>query len=213
VSLLKVSDKSSRSSPSTSQINLPPQTQADRPLPQPSETVQPLKKTGTTKRKPKAEVLAERITHALPDNPTKKSTEINEPAKIDRPRVPVGYFTVGSTKDDVLDIQGTPSSFSEYSWHFGLSRVDFQNGKVTSWYNSPLDPLEVKMLPNASASASAGYFTVGSTKDEVLLTQGTPTSFGEYSWHFGLSRVDFQNGKVTSWYNSPLDPLKVNLQK
>jgi hypothetical protein len=68
------------------------------------------------------------------------------------------------------------------------------------------------MVPDSEADAGAaksrGYFTVGSTKDEVLALQGTPTSFNEVQWSYGLSHVSFQNGRVTSWYVSPLNSLK-----
>ena len=51
------------------------------------------------------------------------------------------YFTRGSHLDDVLRIQGTPSSINRYSDHeiswYGSSRVEIslQNGRVTEWSN------------------------------------------------------------------------------
>jgi hypothetical protein len=56
-------------------------------------------------------------------------------------------------------------------------------------------------------SNAGGYFTLGSTKDEVLAAQGTPTEVGEYRWSYGLSTVNFRNDRVTYWkviYGSPL---------
>ena len=123
------------------------------------------------------------------------------------------YFTVGSTKDEVLAAQGTPTSFSETQWTYGLSHVSFRNGRVTNWNVSPVNSLRVRMVPGNRADADAararGYFTVGSTKDEVLAVQGTPTSFGETQWGYGLSHVTFQNGRVTTWYVSPVNSLRV----
>ncbi len=45
------------------------------------------------------------------------------------------YFTVGSTKDEVLAIQGTPNSLSENRFKYGTSYVYFKNGGVTHWDN------------------------------------------------------------------------------
>ncbi len=122
-----------------------------------------------------------------------------------------GFFTAGSTKDEVLAVQGTPTSFSEFQWAYGLSHVSFQGGRVTSWYVSPVNTLHVKMLASDGTAAvrSSSFFTVGSTKDEVLAVQGTPTSFSEFQWAYGLSHVSFQGGRVTSWYVSPVNSLCV----
>ena len=46
------------------------------------------------------------------------------------------YFTIGSTKDDVISIQGQPDRFSIYTWWYGLASIDFRNGRVISWNNN-----------------------------------------------------------------------------
>jgi len=124
-----------------------------------------------------------------------------------------GFFTVGSTKDEVLGVQGTPSRFSDTHWSYGLSSVHFQNGVVTTWKASQLNPLRVALVPQSSkdmeVARARGYFVTGSTKDEVLGVQGTPSSFSDTHWLFGLSSISFQNGRVTSWNSSPLNPLRV----
>lgn len=48
---------------------------------------------------------------------------------------------------------------------------------------------------------AGGYFTVGSTKDEVLAHQGTPDRFPETSFYYGTSKVLFEHDRVTGWYN------------
>ena len=121
------------------------------------------------------------------------------------------YFTVGSTKNDVLRIQGTPTEFSEDVFHYGLSTVSFNNGVVESWDILPGDPLKARLLPSTKMPRKA-YFTVGSTKDEVLAVQGTPTEFSEDVFHYGLSTISFNNGVVESWDILPGDPLKVRLR-
>ena len=63
-------------------------------------------------------------------------------------------------------------------------------------------------IPNG-ISENGGYFTVGSTMNEVVAVQGTPNSFSEYRFNYGYSSVSFSNGRVTSWDNSNFNPLKV----
>ena len=53
------------------------------------------------------------------------------------------YFTRGSHGDDVLRIQGAPSTINPYpslgleTWRYGSSTVEIslQNGRVTEWSN------------------------------------------------------------------------------
>ncbi len=122
-----------------------------------------------------------------------------------------GYFTIGSTKNDVLAIQGTPGRFTNSSFHYGLSSVYFDaDGKVTSWENSAFKELKVRMLPRAASARS--YFTIGSSRDEVLAIQGTPDRFTDTSFHYGLSSVYFDaEGRVTTWENSAFKELKVRM--
>jgi outer membrane protein assembly factor BamE (lipoprotein component of BamABCDE complex) len=141
--------------------------------------------------------------HVLPSNPLRVRMLPSSPS------LRVDYFTVGSTKDEVLATQGTPTSFSTNQWDYGLSSVNFQDGKVTSWHILPSNPLRVRMLYSISPIQSRGYFTVGSTRDDVLAVQGTPTAFTASQWSYGLSSVSFRNGKVASWSVVPGYPLKV----
>ena len=126
----------------------------------------------------------------------------------------LGYFTVGSTKDEVLAVQGSPDSFTDTRWEYGsLSWVRFENGLVTDWNNTDYDKLKARLEPSGPVSPSLGYFTVGSTKDEVLAVQGSPDSFTDTRWEYGsLSWVRFENGLVTDWNNTDYDKLKARLE-
>ena len=60
------------------------------------------------------------------------------------PSVPgLNTFGVGSTKSDVIALQGTPSLFSDNDFGYGASHVFFQNNRVTSWKESGSAPLRV----------------------------------------------------------------------
>ncbi|HEY1731219.1 MAG TPA: J domain-containing protein [Terriglobales bacterium] len=57
----------------------------------------------------------------------------------------VAYFTVGSTKSDVVRIQGTPSSIAGDVLRYGESEVTFQYGRVQSWHEDPGSPLKARL--------------------------------------------------------------------
>jgi hypothetical protein len=124
-----------------------------------------------------------------------------------------GYFTAGSTKDEVLAAQGTPAEFSESSWKYGSSTVYFQSGRVTGWDISPGSPVKAEMFPSGPGPFRQGYFTAGSTKDEVLAAQGTPTELNESSWKYGSSTVYFRDGKVSNWNIWPGSPLNARMPR
>ena len=124
------------------------------------------------------------------------------------------YFTIGSTREQVLAIQGTPTAFSQDKLEYGASEVYLRGGKVVNWKIWPeLNPLKAKLIPTSAVSASPGYFTVGSTRDEVLAVQGTPTGFTDNMFEYGASEVYFIGGKVVSWKIWPgLNPLRAKLR-
>jgi intein-encoded DNA endonuclease-like protein len=80
---------------------------------------------------------------------------------------------------------------------------------VVRWYNSKLDPLNVKIVPFNEPEEEKEYFTLGSTADDVLAIQGTPTLISGNRWSYGFSYVDFEAGRVVRWYNSKHDPLMI----
>lgn len=49
-------------------------------------------------------------------------------------------FGRGSTKSDVIALQGTPTLFSDNEFGYGNSLVYFQNGHVTGWKEDPASP-------------------------------------------------------------------------
>jgi DnaJ domain len=61
----------------------------------------------------------------------------------DDPGVP--YFTIGSTRSDVVKVQGTPTRIAGNTFEYGLSQVYFQNGRVQSWHADPSSPLKARM--------------------------------------------------------------------
>ncbi len=129
-----------------------------------------------------------------------------------------GYFTRGSSQDDVLHVQGTPKEivtfYDEEKWcygSYGLTCVTFSLPErlVTEWDNYD-GTLKVLLLPSTSEPTTEGYFTRGSSQDDVLHVQGTPkgivTFFDEEKWcygSYGLTCVVFSLPErlVTEWDN------------
>ena len=141
-----------------------------------------------------------------------------------------GYFTLESTKDEVLAVQGTPDMFfGGDTFYYGSSdesrqnsKVYFENDRVSSWKNTNSNPLKVKLLPKRK-TINKGYFTLESTKDEVLAVQGTPDMFFDYDTFDGTvqgfsygssdevtqhSKVCFENDRVIGWGSETSNPLK-----
>ncbi len=109
-------------------------------------------------------------------------------------------ITIGSSKDDVVRIQGTPDEIGDTKWRYGASNLYFEKDKVTKWDISPLSPLKVILRPSGSAPSKRG-FAAADTKDEVFRAQGPPTSFSESTWKYGDSAVLFDHGRVARFVN------------
>jgi hypothetical protein len=107
-------------------------------------------------------------------------------------------FTLGSTREEVMEIQGEPDHFSLDALRYGTSEVFLRDGRVVSW-NNIYPRLKVRWQPTDVTTLS--HFTLGSTKDEVLAIQGTPDRFTGDSFHYGTSDVFFQHGRVVGWRN------------
>ena len=121
----------------------------------------------------------------------------------------MSYFTLGSSMDEVIAIEGTPTAIWGNTMEYGSSSIRFDGDKVTGWNMVPANPLKIKLVPTSHSDSGRGYFTSGSTKDEVVAIQGTPTSIWENTYQYGKSSVTFEDGKVVRWSVFPADPLRV----
>ena len=171
----------------------------------------------------RAAAEAERERQARAEEEARRAT-----AEVERERQARGrqttranFITLGTHKDDVLRLQGTPSSIETRSTieilHYGLNkiRVDRRTKQVTQWDNFT-GALKVRLQPG-SQTTRANFITLGTHKDDVLRLQGTPSSIETRSTieilHYGLNkiRVDRRTKQVTQWDNFT-GALKVRLQ-
>lgn len=111
-------------------------------------------------------------------------------------------FSLGSSKDEVVRVQGAPTRVEGNKWSYGFSEIYFRNDVVVG-FNNFFNSLKVTVLPSGDPGAlpSRNYFTIGSTRDEVLAVQGTPTVVQGNMWSYQLSEVLFADGKVRSVSN------------
>lgn len=146
------------------------------------------------------------------DKGTNKRTETGEDITPPTAKPTNGYFTVGSTKDEVQAVQGTPSRIEGNIWHYGLSWISFVGDRVTYYSNRALN-LKISMMSKSGVDSvqTAGHFTIGSTKDEVLAVQGTPTSVNGSIWNYGLSWIEFDGDTVANYANPSMN-LRIKIK-
>ena len=165
------------------------------------------------------------VTLSLPDKRVTDWTNYRNTLKVQmqpgRNVTSASFFTRGSHADDVLRIQGTPTSiitlYDEETWYYGSSHVTLSlpDKRVTDWTNYR-NTLKVQMQPGRNVT-SASFFTRGSHADDVLRIQGTPTSiitlYDEETWYYGSSHVTLSlpDKRVTDWTNYR-NTLKVQMQ-
>jgi len=128
-----------------------------------------------------------------------------------QPKTIHSFITIGSTKEEVIALQGPPTQSSDDKLVYGRSELDLKDGSVIGWKIDPeSNPIRVKLWPEHSVDTSQNSFTVDSTRDDVLVVQGTPTAFSKDEFDYRGSAVYFRNNRVASWKNDLSSiPLKV----
>lgn len=127
-----------------------------------------------------------------------------------QPRIPrnhpTDHITIGSSKHQVLLVQGTPTRVEGNRWFYGFAELVFKNGRVAG-YDNYFGTLKMRLLPSAAYGRKppGNSFTIGSTPDEVLAVQGTPTAIHGNRWSFNFDFVFFRDGKVKNVINSDGD--------
>lgn len=107
------------------------------------------------------------------------------------------YLSIGSSEDDVLRVQGTPTRVEQDKWFYGFSEIKFKDGRICD-YNNYFGNLKLRLQPAGEPGSQKAYFTIGSSPDEVIAAQGTPTSVQGGVWAYDFAYVFFRDGKVSS---------------
>jgi curved DNA-binding protein CbpA len=149
---------------------------------------------------PVAAPLVSEPAAALPETDTTASSEKRVSARTPaKPMQLLPLITVGLTRDEVISARGEPTSSTNDKLMYGRSELDLKDGRVVGWKVDPRSPVRVKLWPDGPVDTSLRFFTVGSTKDEVLAVQGTPTSFAQDRFDYGSSTVYFRDNLVMVW--------------
>jgi hypothetical protein len=112
---------------------------------------------------------------------------------------------VGMSTELVIKRAGLPSRKEGDIWHYGDTQVYFRHGVVTHLRGAG----EFDLADTPVARSNPERFTYGSSMDTVRRIQGTPAAEGDTQWTYGPSKIYFRNGYVSGWYDSPLQPLKI----
>ena len=118
------------------------------------------------------------------------------------------HFTLGSHVDDMLRVQGTPTSITRRDsidkmiWRYGISRVEIstRTNRVLEYSNQ--GNLRVHIAPGPNTTDGT-HFTLGSHVDDVLRVQGTPTS---------ITRQDSIGKMILAVRHQPGGDFNVNRQ-
>ena len=128
----------------------------------------------------------------------------------------VGFITLGSTKESVLRVEGTPSytdvypNLGEETWYFdSVTSITFGllTGRVRAWRN-PNSILRIRLVPGPNVT-SYNFFEAGDHRDEVARLQGTPLfilvseALNREVWGYQVGTVEFRfsTGRVVEWEN------------
>jgi curved DNA-binding protein CbpA len=106
-------------------------------------------------------------------------------------------FDYGDSKERVREVQGVPDEEGERVLRYGSSLVFFRHGYVTGWVDR-LPALSVRKLPTLEP-VRLDWFHLGSSRQDVVLAQGSPLLFTPFTYSFGTSTVSFDRGVVSSW--------------
>jgi outer membrane protein assembly factor BamE (lipoprotein component of BamABCDE complex) len=125
------------------------------------------------------------------------------------------YISLGSSEDEVKAVMGPPRDIDANDkrsrWFYGSSYVEFSNGRVVNYHDSLLGELKLPKTQGVARNRPA-YLARGLTRDEVRLLQGEPTRRDQTRnrWYYGSSYVDFQDDRVSDYFNGVLKELKVS---
>lgn len=131
------------------------------------------------------------------------------------------YYTIGSTKEDVMNIQGIPSKIEIFADQdlevliYGKSRVSVSllTNKLISYNNSDSN-LRIKLMPGKN-SPKQDFLVHGSDLYKIIMLNGTPKSYIEFqnqiSILYGESILNFNKSdqKILASIISNSDNIKI----
>lgn len=146
------------------------------------------------------EHIASAPAQSQPDPAVTSPADAQPAISVPVPHVPMPYVTVGLTPDEVASVMGPPVSTTADVLRYHNAVFYLHKGVVVGWKVDPsLIPLRVKLWPARGTDPHVVNFTIGSTKDNVIAVQGTPTLLSENKLGYGNSEVFLESGRVIGW--------------
>lgn len=157
------------------------------------------------------EIVNGRVTHSENFDANLRVSEGRSTSPLLAPDTSI--WTLGSSRDDVFAVQGTPNQIQSYTasnqevLYYNGSSVTLTQGQVTG-YNNSRQNLRVSVIPLVPISLSQGEFwQLNSEREHVFAIQGTPTSvvpeetLCTETLGYGNSTVEINNGLVRAYNN------------
>lgn len=133
-------------------------------------------------------------------------------------------WTIGSSREDVFRIQGTPSRVERYAvpnediLYYGSSSIMLVDDQVVGYNNSGRNlKLSVESIATPPEYLKQQSWELGSSRGDVLRIQGVPNEITSYALSctevlvYGDSRIELTNGNV-SGYDNIAGNLRVSVQ-
>lgn len=127
--------------------------------------------------------------------------KINPSGKLKK-EIPGNYYIIGSSKNDVIRIQGTPTSINPVKdeWNYGKSILTFNTNHLIGYRNYSGE-LKVKPLIDDGNPSTATTIEKGVSKEDVLKIQGSPDTVEGNYWKYGPSWINFVDNQVADYYS------------
>lgn len=135
----------------------------------------------------------------------------DQPNQVIDPHADASYWTIGSTRDKLFRMQGTPSRVVRYDYskrellYYGNNTVDLMDGKVTGYSN--YDGTLRVFTPAVGTTGNDKAWSLDSTREDVFRIQGTPTQVVlddaacSEVLTYGDSTIQVTNGFITGYDN------------
>ena len=158
------------------------------------ETPPPIKKTPKPPPQPKrTPTTATATATAKPDTTTQTKSRFRHSVVV----------IIAAAVVTIL-LRGLPHIENKMPTTFSLKESEVQ----ASYAKKPETESKIRKTKKARAT-----FSYGAGIGEVISKQGAPDTVEGNTWFYGKSKINFINGRVSSWTHDPDDPLNVHLKK
>lgn len=141
-----------------------------------------------------------------------KNLKVASDDALPSPTASNSYWTLGSTREELFKVQGTPSRVLRYDYsdkellYYGNSTVDLSDGRVTGYSNHDGN-LRVFIPPSSGSDNTDEHWGLDSQREDIFRIQGTPTqvvldnSVCTEELYYGDSTIQLTNGFITGYDN------------